>query len=166
MHSVMGLVDTMKQAHQVATDFEDAGFARGAISVLGPDDGVTIGGTHVRDTGSADAAVAGATSAGAFGGALGLLAGLGALTIPGLGPFVAVGPILVAFAGAATGVALGGLAGALVGMGVPEHHATRYEDGVRSGGILMSVHADGAAEQERAKAIFTRNGGRDLVAVK
>src|SRR6266853_4840 len=71
---------------------------------------------------------------------------VGSLAIPGIGPFIAAGPIMAALAGAGVGGAVGGLTGALVGMGIPQYEAKRYEGRVKDGGILLSVHSDSSAE--------------------
>jgi hypothetical protein len=97
-----------------------------------------------------------------LGGALGWLAGIGALAIPGLGPFIAAGPIMAALAGAGVGGAVGGLAGALIGMGIPEYEAKRYEGRVKDGGILLSVHCDDSAWTKKAKEILERTGAEDV----
>jgi hypothetical protein len=97
-----------------------------------------------------------------FGGALGWLAGIGALAIPGVGPFVAAGPIAAALSGAAVGGALGGISGALIGMGIPEYEAKRYEGKVREGGILISVHTDDSEEVKIAKDIFKQEDAQDI----
>ena len=97
-----------------------------------------------------------------MGGGLGWLAGIGALAIPGLGPFIAAGPIMAALAGAGVGGAVGGLTGALVGMGIPEYEAKRYEGRVKDGGILLSVHSDSSEETKRAKEILERTGAQDI----
>ena len=97
-----------------------------------------------------------------LGGALGWLMGIGALAIPGVGPFIAAGPIMAALSGAAIGAAAGGITGALVGMGIPELEAKRYEAQVKDGNILISVHADDSDEIKRAKEIFERAGARDI----
>jgi hypothetical protein len=93
---------------------------------------------------------------------LGLLAGIGALAIPGLGPFIAAGPIMGALAGVGAGGAVGGLVGALVGMGIPEFEAKRYEGRVKDGGVLLSVHCDTAEQITRAKDILKRTGAEDI----
>ena len=93
---------------------------------------------------------------------MGWLAGIGALAIPGLGPFIAAGPIMAALAGAGVGGAVGGLTGALVGMGIPEYEAKRYEGRVKDGGILLSVHSDSSEETKRAKEILERTGAQDI----
>jgi hypothetical protein len=93
---------------------------------------------------------------------LGWLAGIGALAIPGLGPFIAAGPIMAALAGAGVGGAVGGVTGALVGMGIPEYEAKRYEGRVKDGGMLLSVHSDTSEEIKRAKEILERTGAQDI----
>src|SRR4030095_4378538 len=96
------------------------------------------------------------------GGTLGLLAGIGALAIPGLGPFIAAGAIMGALGGAGSGGATGGLIGALVGLGIPEFEAKRYEGKVREGNVLISVHTDDSDQLARAKDIFKRAGADDI----
>ncbi|MGA7929795.1 MAG: hypothetical protein WCA20_27855 [Candidatus Sulfotelmatobacter sp.] len=97
-----------------------------------------------------------------LGGVLGWLAGIGALAIPGIGPFIAAGPIVAALAGAGAGGAVGGIAGALVGMGIPEYEAKRYEGRVREGGILLSVHCDDDNWITQAKKTLVRTGAQDV----
>ncbi len=97
-----------------------------------------------------------------IGGGLGWLAGIGALAIPGLGPFIAAGPIVAALAGVGVGGAVGGITGALIGMGIPEFEAKRYEGLVKEGGILLSVHSDDSEWTKRAKEILERTGAKDI----
>jgi hypothetical protein len=104
----------------------------------------------------------GASTGGAVGGTIGLLAGIGALAIPGLGPFIAAGPIMAALSGGAIGAGVGGLTGALVGLGIPEYEAKRYEGKVKEGGILISVHSENSDETNRAKDIFKEAGAHDI----
>ena len=96
------------------------------------------------------------------GGTLGLLAGIGALAIPGAGPFIAAGPIMGALSGAAVGGATGGLIGALVGLGIPELEAKQYEGKVRAGNILIAVHAESGDERSRAKEVLKEAGATDV----
>ena len=98
----------------------------------------------------------------AAGGTLGWLAGIGALAIPGVGPFIAAGPIVAALAGAGAVGAVGGIAGALIGLGIPEYEAKRYEGRISKGGILLSVHCDDAEWSRRAKEILERTSGTDI----
>ena len=109
-----------------------------------------------------EGATAGAGTGAVVGGTLGLLARIGALAIPGLGPFIAAGPIMGALAGAGTGGVVGGLIGALVGMGIPEYEAKRYEGVIRKGGILLSVHCATSDEVNRGKSILKGTGGEDI----
>lgn len=99
---------------------------------------------------------------GILGGGLGWLIGIGSLAIPGVGPFIAAGPIMAALAGAGIGAAVGGLTGALVGMGIPEYEAKRYEGKIKEGNILISVHSENSEERKRAKDIFERAGAHDI----
>jgi hypothetical protein len=96
------------------------------------------------------------------GGVLGWLAGIGAITIPGIGPFLAAGPIMTALAGLGVGGTAGGMVGGLVGLGIPEYEAKRYEGRVRNGGILISVHCDDSEWTHRAKEILESTGAEDV----
>ena len=93
---------------------------------------------------------------------LGWLVGIGALAIPGLGPFIAAGPIMAALSGAAAGAALGGLTGALIGLGIPEYEAKRYEGKIKEGNVLISVHTENSTERDRARNIFEEAGAEDI----
>ena len=84
------------------------------------------------------------------------------LAIPGLGPFIAAGPIMGALAGVGAGAAAGGLIGALVGMGIPEYEAKRYEGRVKNGGILVSVHCDSSDWTDKAKDVLKQAGAEDI----
>lgn len=106
--------------------------------------------------------VTGAATGGVLGGSLGLLAGIGALAIPGLGPFIAAGPIMAALGGSAVGGSLGLLIGALVGYGIPEFEAKKYEAGLKAGNILISVHTESGEEVDRAKDIMKKAGAKDI----
>jgi hypothetical protein len=117
---------------------------------------------HEKNTKAPEGAATGAGSGALVGGTLGWLAGIGALAIPGLGPFIAAGPIMAALAGAGVGGAVGGLTGALVGMGIPEYEAKRYEGRVKEGGILLSVHCDDSKWTKKAKEILERTGAEDV----
>jgi uncharacterized membrane protein len=99
-----------------------------------------------------------------IGGTLGWLVGIGALAIPGLGPFIAAGPLMAALSGAAVGGAVGGLTGALIGMGIPEYEAKRYEGLIKDGGILLSVHSDSHDWTKRAKDILENTGATEVAA--
>ena len=115
-----------------------------------------------KATKAPEGAAAGAGSGAVLGGTLGLLAGIGALAIPGVGPLIAAGPIMAALAGIGVGGAVGGFTGAMIGMGIPEYEAKRYEGRLQKGGILLSVHCDTSDEIDRAKDILERTGGEDI----
>jgi hypothetical protein len=139
-----------------------AGFRGTDISVLMPENVGTKDFVHKKDTKAPEGATTGVASGAVIGGALGWLAGIGALAIPGLGPFIAAGPIMGLLAGAGAGGAVGGVAGALIGMGIPEYEAKRYEGRVKSGGILLSVHCDSSEWVKRGKQILERTGAEEI----
>jgi hypothetical protein len=139
-----------------------AGFRSTDVSVLMPENIGTKDFIHKKDTKAPEGATAGGFSGGVVGGVLGWLVGVGALAIPGLGPFIAAGPIVTLLAGVGAGGAVGGLLGALIGAGIPEYEAKRYEGRVKSGGILLSVHCDSSEWQKRAKEILEQTGAEDI----
>src|SRR5690349_22546822 len=135
-----------------------AGFRNEDISVLFQDNVGTKDFAHKKDTKAPEGTTTGAVTGGAIGGTLGLLAGIGALAIPGLGPFIAAGPIMATLAGVGTGGVVGGVVGALVGMGIPEYEAKRYEGRIKEGGILLSVHCDNSDWVKKAKELLKQTG--------
>ncbi len=139
-----------------------ADFSHNDISVLFPDKDTTRDFAHEKNTKAPEGAVAGAGTGGVLGGALGWIVGIGALAIPGIGPFIAAGPIMAALGGAAIGATMGGIAGGLIGMGIPELEAKRYEGKVKAGNILISVHTESSEEISRAKDLFTAAGAQDI----
>lgn len=160
--AVIGIVATYEQAQKAVGELRAAGFTDDDMSVLFPDKSGTRDFAHEHGTKAPEGAIAGVGAGGAVGGTLGLLAGIGLLAIPGLGPFIAAGPILAALSGAAAGAAVGGITGALVGLGIPEVEAKQYENKVKGGNILMSVHADTTERKDRAKAILAQNHATDI----
>jgi hypothetical protein len=138
------------------------GFTNGAISVLLPDDETTRAFAHEKNTKAPEGTATGVTTGGVIGGTLGLLVGIGALAIPGAGPFIAAGPIMTTLAGLGAGGAIGGIVGALVGMGIPEYEAKRYEGAVKGGGTLLSVHCATSEEVDAAKLALKETGARDI----
>src|SRR5580765_1018475 len=130
------------QASNIVENLKAAGFSNNDISALLPDKSGTRDFSHEKGTKAPEGAVTGAGTGGVLGGVLGWLAGIGALAIPGVGPFVAAGPIMAALSGAAIGATAGGLVGTLVGMGIPEYEAKRYEGQLRAGRILLPVHSE------------------------
>ena len=139
-----------------------ANFRNEDISVLFPDNKGSKEFAHEKNTKAPEGATTGATTGALAGGALGWLVGIGALAIPGVGPFIAAGPIVAALAGAGAGGALGGLTGALIGAGIPEYEAKRYEGRIKEGGILVSVHCDSSEWTKKAKDILERTGAEDV----
>lgn len=160
--SVFCIATSREQADRLVTELKSANFSNNDISVLFPDKGTTRDFAHEKNTKAPEGAVAGAGTGGVIGGALGWIAGIGALTIPGVGPFIAAGPIIAALSGAAIGATVGGIAGGLIGLGIPEIEAKRYEGKVKAGNILISVHTENSTEIARAKDIFTKGGAEDI----
>jgi len=160
--AVFGLYANPLAAEKAVDALVSARFTNDAISVLLPDSASTKDFAHVKHTKAPEGTAAGVATGGVVGGALGLLVGLGALAIPGIGPFVAAGPLMTALAGLGAGGAVGGLIGALVGMGIPEYEAKRYEGHLKNGGVLLSVHCDTADQVTRAKGILTGTSAKDI----
>jgi hypothetical protein len=160
--SVLGIYTSRSAVESAADTLLKAGFVASDISVLLPENlGPQSIGTE-KATKAPEGATAGATSGAVLGGGLGLLVGIGALAIPGLGPFIAAGPIMAALAGAGVGGAVGGVTGALVGLGIPEYEAKRYEGRLQKGGILLSVHCDTSDQIKRAKEVLKNSGAEDI----
>ena len=160
--SVFCLISSLDQANQIVEQLKDASFSNNDISVLFPDKRTTRDFAHEKNTKAPEGAVAGTSTGGIIGGALGWIAGIGALTIPGIGIFIAAGPIMSALSGAAVGAAAGGVAGGLIGLGIPELEAKRYEGKIKTGNILISVHTENADEIKLATDIFYEYGGEDI----
>ncbi|HTS61321.1 MAG TPA: hypothetical protein VMH28_04820 [Candidatus Acidoferrales bacterium] len=160
--SVFGIYNDRVMAENGVDTLVGDGFRREDISALLPDNAGTKDFAHEKGTKAPEGATAGAGTGVVVGGTLGLLAGIGSLAIPGLGPFIAAGPIMGALAGAGGGGVVGGIIGALIGMGFPEYEAKRYEGLVREGGILVSVHCDDSQWVKRAKRVLERTGAHDI----
>jgi hypothetical protein len=160
--SVYALASSDTQANNIVQAFKNAGFRFDDISVLFPDTTSSRDFAHEKNTKAPEGAVTGGATGGVVGGALGWMAGIGMLAIPGVGPFIAAGPILAALSGAAVGAAVGGITGSLIGLGIPEYEAKRYEGKIREGRILISVHADNGDWASRAKRIFKDFGAEDI----
>lgn len=152
--AVMCIVPSRTQAELIVGQLQRGGFSNNDISVLFPNTDGTRDFAHEHSTKAPEGAVAGAGAGGVLGGSIGLLAGIGAIAIPGLGPFIAAGPLLATLSGAAAGATVGGMTGALVGMGIPEIEAKRYEGKIKGGNILISVHAESRDEVKRAEQIM------------
>jgi hypothetical protein len=160
--AVFGIYKSGLQAEHAVNQLVAAKFSGNDISVLLPDSPSTRQFAHEKNTKAPEGATTGVASGGVVGGAIGLLAGIGALAIPGVGPLIAAGPIMAALAGVGVGGAVGGLIGALVGMGIPEFEAKRYEGRVKDGGVLLSVHCDTSEDIKRAEAVLKASGAEDI----
>src|ERR1700751_1603112 len=160
--AVFGIYATPGTAEAAVDHLLANGFTNSAISVLLPDDESTRAFAHEKATKAPEGTATGAVTGGVIGGTLGLLAGIGALAIPGVGPFIAAGPIMATLAGLGTGGVVGGMVGALVGMGIPEFEAKRYEGRIKEGGILLSVHCDNRDWVAKAKDLLKRTGAEDV----
>ncbi len=160
--AVFGIADSKTRAERIVADLRDAGFPSGAISILFPDRTGTHELRHDAHTKAPEGASAGLGTGALLGGALGWLSGVGAIAIPGLGPFIAAGPILATLSGVAAGAAVGGITGALVGYAVPEFEAQLYEGKLRDGNYLLSVHTESVVQQAHARDILRRNGASDV----
>lgn len=161
--SVFGLARDEAQACRIVDELKATGFSNNDISALLPDKASTREFAHEKATKAPEGAATGAGTGGILGGVLGWLVGIGTLAIPGVGPFVAAGPIMAALSGAAVGGAAGGIIGSLVGMGIPEYEAKRYETRLREGRILLAVHSENSDETKRAKEILERARSEERV---
>src|SRR6202162_1142254 len=160
--SVFGIYMDRSSVDRAVEALKTAGFSNNDVSALFPENKGTKDFAHEKSTKAPEGATTGAGTGALLGGGLGWLAGIGALAIPGLGPFIAAGPIMAALAGAGVGGAVGGLTGALIGMGIPEYEAKRYEGRVKAGNILISVHSDSSDEIKRAKQVLEATGAQDI----
>jgi len=160
--SVFGIYLDQLTAEDAVDSLRDSGFRSTDISVLFPDNQGTKDFAHEKHTKAPEIAVAAGSSGAVIGGALGWLVGIGALAIPGAGPFIAAGPIMGMLGGIGVGSTVGGLAGALIGFGIPEYEAKRYEGRIRRGSILLSVHCDDPDWAKRAKNVLTQTGAEDI----
>jgi hypothetical protein len=160
--AVFGIFRDRAHAEQAVDALINAGYRSEDISVLLPENVGTKDFAAEKHTKAPEGTATGATTGAVIGGTLGLLAGIGALAIPGLGPFIAAGPIMGALAGLGGGGVVGGVIGALVGMGMPEYEAKRYEGMIREGKILLSVHCDNSDWVKRAKDVLEQVGAQDI----
>jgi hypothetical protein len=160
--AVFGIYRDQAKLENAVDTLRAEGFRNTDISVLFPENEGTKDFAHEKHTKAPEGTATGATSGAVIGGGLGWLVGIGALAIPGLGPFIAAGPIVSLLAGAGAGGVVGGITGALVGMGIPEYEAKRYEGRIKEGGILLSVHSDDSNWTKKAKEILERTGAQDI----
>ena len=162
--AVFGIYDSANEAERAVDHLLASGFSNLDISVLLPDVEATTSFAHEKHTKAPEGTATGATAGGVIGGTMGLLAGIGALAIPGVGPLIAAGPIMAALAGFGVGGAVGGMVGALVGLGIPEYEARRYEGHVKDGGTLLSVHCGNQTAISAAKDSLKATGAHDISA--
>lgn len=162
MSTIFCIAKNNGQAARIVERLRASGFVSNDISVLFPDRDGTRDLAIENSTKVPEGAAVGAGTGALVGGALGWMAGIGALAIPGLGPFIAAGPIMAALSGMAAGGTLGGLSGGLVGLGIPEYEAQQYEGKLLEGNILISVHAETSEEAARVRQVFTDEKGEDI----
>ena len=162
--AVFGLYPSITSVEIGVDELKSAGFSNTDISVLLPESAGTRDFAHEKNTKAPEGATTGAGTGVIVGTALGWLMGIGALAVPGVGPFIAAGPVMTALAGAGVAGTVGGIAGALIGMGIPEYEAKQYEGQLKNGGILLSVHSDNSNSTRRAREILKRTGAQDIAA--
>jgi len=160
--ATIGILDSRSQAETVVMNLESAGVRPEDISALLPDKHGTKDFAHEQGTKAPEGAITGAGAGGVLGGTLGLLVGIGTLAIPGLGAFIAAGPLLASLSGAAAGATIGGVTGALIGMGIPEIDAKHYEGKLKSGNILIAVHTENSDQQKIAERVLKEGGAKNV----
>jgi hypothetical protein len=160
--SVFGIYPTTAAVERGVYQLREQGFRATDVSVLWPENLGSKDLGHELHSKAPEGATTGAGTGAILGGALGWLVSIGALAIPGAGPFIAAGPIVASLAGAGAVGAAGAITGALIGYGLPEYEAKRYEGRIRKGGVLLSVHADDHDWAKRAKEILEATGGEDI----
>ena len=160
--AAFGIYRTEEQAAKAVELLRNAGFRLTDISALIPSNSGTKDLKIELSSKAPEGAATGAASGAVLGGALGWLAGIGMLAIPGIGPFIAAGPIMAALAGVGAGATTGGIVGGLAGFGMPEYEAKRYEGMIKEGGILVSVHCDDSEWVTRAKGILQDTHATDI----
>lgn len=163
--AVFGLTKSTFQSEMLVSNLQSVGFTADNISILAPDFEGNHDFGHVKSTKAPEGATTGATTGGIVGGVIGLLAGLGALAIPGVGPFIAAGPIMGALSGLGIGAAAGGIVGGLIGLGIPEFEARLYDEKLREGNFLISVHVDDSDALAAAKEVFHKAEAENISVV-
>jgi len=156
--AVFGIARSRAQAETIVNHLQGVGFSLDTISMLMPEQAGAKKSASPPGTKASEGALAGAGTGGVLGGTLGLMAGIGALAIPGVGPLIAAGPLVGALSGIVTGATLGGIAGSLIGMGIPEHEARAYEKQLSSGNVLIALQVENSEQQARAIEAFKQAG--------
>ncbi len=160
--AAFGIFASREMAENAVDRLIASGFRNEDISVLLQDNVGTKDFAHEKHTKAPEGTATGVVAGGVIGGTIGVLAGIGLLAVPGLGPLVAAGPIIAALTGVGSGGVVGGVIGALIGMGIPEYEAKRYEGRIKEGGILLSVHCDNSEWIGKAKQVLRETGGEDI----
>jgi hypothetical protein len=160
--SVICIATTLGQAERIVKTLQAQGFPATEISVLMPDTSGHHDMGHIKATKAPEGTATGAATGGVAGGVIGLLAGIGALAIPGVGPLIAAGPIMAALSGAAVGATAGGVVGGLIGLGIPEIEAKRYEDKLKKGNFVIAAHSHNSDQVSRAEKIYKDAGAEDI----
>jgi len=160
--AAFGIYASREMSENAVERLRTAGFRSEDISVLLQDNVGTKDFAHEKHTKAPEGTTTGVVAGGVLGGAFGLLAGIGVLAIPGIGPLIAAGPVIAALTGMGSGGLVGGIIGALVGMGIPEYEAKRYEGRIKEGGILLSVHCDNPDWTSKAKEVLRETGAEDI----
>lgn len=160
--SVFGIYSNELDTTEGIDQLKSAGFRNTDVSMLYSENAGNKDFAHEKSSKAPEGIAVGAGSGAVVGGALGWLAGIGALAIPGLGPFIAAGPIMALLSGIGVGGTVGGITGALIGSGIPEYEAKRYEGRIRKGGVLISVHCDNSEWAKTARDVLERTGAQDI----
>jgi sporulation protein YlmC with PRC-barrel domain len=160
--AVYGLFEDRDKVEKAVDQLRRDAFNSNDISVVFPDRDLNKEFAIEKNTKAPEGALAGGGTGLLVGGALGWLVGIGTLAIPGVGPLIAAGPIVAALAGAGVGSAVGGIAGALIGLGVPELEAKRYEEEIKRGRILVSVHCVSVGMAHTARKVLEDQGGKSV----
>lgn len=163
--AVLGTTNTRNQTEAIVEQLHTAGFSYNNISVMFLNNDSSKEFALKNNTKAPEGIVTGVGAGGIVGGTLGLLAGIGALAIPGLGPFIAAGPIMATLSGMAIGATVGGITGGLIAMGIPEYEAKLYEGKVKEGNILLAIHTETSEQVEWAKDIFQKGGVENISTV-
>ncbi len=160
--AVFGIYKIRREAENAVNALRTNGFNTSEISVLLPEDMGKQDHFHLKASKIPEGAVAGASAGAVLGGTLSLLASIGTLMIPGVGPFIAAGPLLSALAGIGLGGTAGAFAGALAAYGISEVDAQRYENLLKEGRVLVSVHTDDVEASAKAKNIMEATGALEV----
>ena len=164
--AIIGIATSLTQAETIVDRLKLSGFFSDQVSILMPDVTSNTEFGHENESKAPEGTAAGAGTGFVIGGVLGWLAGIGALALPGMGPFIAAGPIMAALSGAAAGTAVGGLTGGLIGLGIPEYEAKLYEGKLKEGHILIAAHTEDPEMRKRAEEVMKDCKAQDVHVVE